>query len=217
MNADAFIYAVELIGTAAFASSGALVAIRKDMDLLGVLSLALTTAVGGGFVRDLILDIHPPRMFENGTYAAVACATALILFAVAYRSGGAFSGDRLERYERMMNFLDALGLGIFTVVGINTAVSVGMGDNAFLLVFVGMATGVGGGLMRDVLAREMPFILVKEIYACASLAGALLYIACMGRMPEAPLVALATAVVVAIRMLAVRYNWNLPRSGSRSR
>ena len=217
MNADAFIYAVELIGTAAFASSGALVAIRKDMDLLGVLALALTTAVGGGFIRDLVLGIHPPRMFENGTYAAVALATALILFVAAYRSGGSFSGDRLDRYERTMNFLDALGLGIFTVVGINTAVSAGMGDNTFLLVFVGMATGVGGGLIRDVLAREMTFILVKEIYACASLAGALLYIACMGRVPEAPLVALATAVVVAIRMSAVRYNWNLPRCRSRDK
>ena len=214
---DSFLLGVELVGTAAFASSGALVGIRKNMDLMGVLSLGLTTALGGGLIRDLILGIHPPKMFENAVYAFLALATSLTLFLVVYRNTYVLSGKWLNRYERGMNFFDALGLGIFTVIGIKTAVSVNMAGNTFLLVFVGMATGVGGGLIRDVLAQEMPFILVKQIYASASLAGALLYIACRGHLPDALSTPLCTATVVLIRILAVQYNWNLPRSLSRQK
>ena len=208
---DSLIYIAEIIGTIAFASSGALVAIRKNMDLLGVLVLGMTTALGGGLLRDLVLDIHPPRMFENPSYTVVAISTSLILFIYIYFNRYVLYRNFINIYEKVMNFLDALGLGIFTVVGINTALSVNMGDNRFLLVFVGMMTGVGGGLVRDILAQEMPSILVKQIYATASLIGAIIYVVLMPYLPAYILMAVCTAIIVAIRMLSVYFNWNLPK------
>ena len=200
--AQTFIIALELVGTAAFAASGAQMGVRRNMDILGVLVLALTTALGGGVLRDVILGIHPPRMFENGVYAAVALAVGLALFfAVRWR----------VRHPRRM------GLGIFTVVGVNTAISVNMGGNAMLLVFVGVCTGVGGGLLRDVLAQETPAIFIKQIYACASCAGALLYVFAHGLLPEPLLALLATALVLLVRLLSLRYDWNLPRCLPRRR
>lgn len=213
-SAQSFIFALELVGTAAFAASGAQMGVRKNMDILGVLVLALTTALGGGVLRDVILGIHPPRMFEHGVYAAVALAAGLALFfAVRWRwhHPRALSIRWLRAYDRTLNFLDALGLGIFTVVGVNTAISVGMGDNAMLLIFVGVCTGVGGGVLRDVLAQETPAIFVKQIYACASCAGALLYVFAHGLLPEPLLALLATALVLLVRLLSLRYDWNLPR------
>lgn len=208
---DSLIYIAEIIGTIAFASSGALLAIRKNMDLLGVIVLGMTTALGGGLLRDLVLDIHPPRMFENPSYTVVAILTSLILFIYIYFHRYVLYRNFINIYERIMNFLDALGLGIFTVVGINTALSVNMGDNRFLLVFVGMMTGVGGGLVRDILAQEMPSILVKQIYATASLIGAIIYVLLMPYIPAYILMAVCTAIIVAIRMLSVYFNWNLPK------
>ncbi|MBR7059372.1 MAG: TRIC cation channel family protein, partial [Neisseriaceae bacterium] len=125
---DSLIYIAEIIGTIAFASSGALLAIRKNMDLLGVIVLGMTTALGGGLLRDLVLDIHPPRMFENPSYTVVAILTSLILFIYIYFHRYVLYRNFINIYEKIMNFLDALGLGIFTVVGINTALSVNMGD-----------------------------------------------------------------------------------------
>ena len=208
---DSLIYIAEIIGTIAFSSSGALLAIRKNMDLLGVIVLGMTTALGGGLLRDLVLDIHPPRMFENPSYTVVAILTSLILFIYIYFHRYVLYRNFINIYERIMNFLDALGLGIFTVVGINTALSVNMGDNRFLLVFVGMMTGVGGGLVRDILAQEMPSILVKQIYATASLIGAIIYVLLMPYIPAYILMAVCTAIIVAIRMLSVYFNWNLPK------
>lgn len=208
---DSLIYIAEIIGTIAFASSGALLAIRKNMDLLGVIVLGMTTALGGGLLRDLVLDIHPPRMFENPSYTVVAILTSLILFIYIYFHRYVLYRNFINIYEKIMNFLDALGLGIFTVVGINTALSVNMGDNRFLLVFVGMMTGVGGGLVRDILAQEMPSILVKQIYATASLIGAIIYVLLMPYIPAYILMAVCTAIIVAIRMLSVYFNWNLPK------
>ena len=219
-SAQSFIFALELLGTAAFAASGAQMGVRKNMDILGMLVLALTTALGGGVLRDVILGIHPPRMFENGVYAGVAVAVALALFFVVrwrLRHRRAVSVAWLRAYDHMLNFLDALGLGIFTIVGVNTAISVNMGGNAMLLIFVGVCTGVGGGVLRDVLAQETPAIFVKQIYACASCAGALLYVFAHGAVPEPLLVVLATALVVLVRMLSLRYDWNLPRSLPRRR
>ena len=218
--AQTFIIALELVGTAAFAASGAQMGVRRNMDILGVLVLALTTALGGGVLRDVILGIHPPRMFENGVYAAVALAVGLALFfAVRWRvrHPRRISVAWLRAYDRTLNFLDALGLGIFTVVGVNTAISVNMGGNAMLLVFVGVCTGVGGGLLRDVLAQETPAIFIKQIYACDSCAGALLYVFAHGLLPEPLLALLATALVLLVRLLSLRYDWNLPRCLPRRR
>lgn len=166
---DTLIFVLELIGTLAFAASGAMTGVRKNMDIFGVAILGLTTAVGGGVIRDLILGSTPPRTFQDPIYAGLAVATAIAVFIVARR--GWFEG-RHQFYDLAMLVMDSLGLGAFTVTGVGAALEAGQ-DGAFLLIFVGVVTGVGGGVLRDVLAGDTPYIFVKHVYACASLLGAI--------------------------------------------
>lgn len=208
---NSVIYVAELIGIIAFASSGALVAIRKNMDLFGVLALAMTTALGGGLLRDIVLGVRPPKMFINATFALLAVGTGCLLFILIYINKYILESRFIGHYERLMNFLDAVGLGVFTAVGINTAVAAGFGNHYFLLAFVGVMTGVGGGLVRDILAGLTPSILVEQIYATASIMGAVVYIVLLPCVPQAIAVLICTVLVVSLRMLAVRFGWHLPK------
>lgn len=211
MDYTTFIFILEIIGTIAFASSGAMVGIRKNMDIFGVLVLGITTAVGGGCIRDLILGIHPPKMFHNFSYVGAAIATSCFLFLVIYLKKELLESRFLETYERAMNTFDAIGLGIFTITGIRTAISTYEDFNLFLLIFVGVVTGIGGGMLRDVMAGSTPFVFVKHVYACASLIGAVLYIFLYSRLNEAAAMIISAATVIIIRILAAHYRWNLPR------
>ena len=204
---ELFIFIMEIVGTVAFASSGALLAIRKEMDLFGVCVLGVITSVGGGVIRDLILGITPPHMFRSPVYTMVALGVSVLLFCLLYVRRGLMQGKFASAYDRVMAVFDAVGLGIFTVMGINTAAKVCYKQN-FLLLFVGLVTGVGGGLLRDVMAQEKPYILTRHVYACASLAGALVCVYLRGSMGELPAM---TAGVTAVRLLAMHYRWNLPR------
>lgn len=169
---DEFIFILELIGTVAFASSGAMIAIEKKMDIFGVNVLGATTAVGGGIMRDIILGLTPPGAFSHPVYVLVAALTSTILFVIAYAKPTAFeSRVKTDYYDKLMFWCDTAGLGIFTVVGIQAAVRAVGGENVFFFVFIGTLTGVGGGVLRDIMAGETPYILVKHIYACAAIAG----------------------------------------------
>ncbi len=211
MEYTTFLFLLEIIGTIAFASSGALVAIRKNMDIFGVMVLGITTAVGGGCIRDLILGIHPPKMFQNVSYAGAAVLTSCFLFFLIYFKKELLESRFMASYEQAMNTLDAIGLGIFTVTGIRTAWEIQPEGGAFLMLFVGAVTGIGGGMLRDIMAGMTPFVFIKHVYACASLAGAVLYLALYRRLPEIPAILLSVALVIAIRLLAAHYRWNLPR------
>lgn len=205
------IFVLEMIGTIAFASSGAMVGIRKNMDIFGVIVLGVTTAVGGGGIRDLILGIHPPKMFHNFSYVGIAIVTSLLIFLVMYIKRELLEGDFIENYEQIMNTFDAIGLGIFTVVGIQTTITVFDDSNIFLLIFVGVITSVGGGMLRDVLTGSVPFVFVKHVYASASLAGAILYVILRSYINDVVAMVVSMVVVISIRLLAARYRWNLPR------
>lgn len=208
------VYLIEILGTIAFASSGALVGIERHMDIFGVGVLGITTAVGGGIIRDIVLGITPPNVFRNSSYVLVAIIVSILLFLVHYIKDQKkiVSGLVMKRYyDLVMLWLDAVGLGIFTVVGINVAVKIGYQQHFFLLVFVGTITGIGGGVLRDVMAMRTPYIFVKHIYASASLAGAVAYIFLMRCLPVVPAMAAASALVVLIRVAAVRHKWNLPK------
>lgn len=205
------IFVLEIIGTIAFASSGAMVGIRKNMDIFGVIVLGVTTAVGGGGIRDLILGIHPPKMFHNFSYVGIAIVTSLLIFLVMYIKRELLEGHFIENYEQIMNTFDAIGLGIFTVVGIQTTITVFDDSNIFLLIFVGVITSVGGGVLRDVLTGSVPFVFVKHIYASASLAGAVLYVILRSYINDVVAMILSMVAVISIRILAARYRWNLPR------
>ena len=138
------LFALEAVGTVAFASSGAMTAIDKNLDLLGVIVLGVTTAVGGGMIRDIIIGKVPPSLFVNPIYVLMALVTVLLLFAVIRFHSYLMSGFYRQTYDKIMNLFDAVGLGAFTVVGIDTAVSAGFGGYRFLAVFLGVITGVGG-------------------------------------------------------------------------
>ncbi|MDO5100299.1 MAG: trimeric intracellular cation channel family protein [Eubacteriales bacterium] len=206
-----FSFWVEIVGTIAFASSGTMVGIEKEMDIFGIMVLAVTTALGGGLIRDLVLGNTPPNMFGNWIYALTAIITALILFLVVYLKKDALNSKWMLGYERVMVLLDAIGLGAFTVIGIETALRFGHRDDIFLLLFVAVMTGVGGGLLRDVMAGNMPYIFVKHIYAVASLAGAVVCIIIGRRWGYSLGMVIGAVVVLILRMLAAKYRWNLPR------
>lgn len=206
---DTFIFVVNIIGTLAFAASGAMIGLNKNMDIFGVCILGLATATGGGVIRDLILGLTPPMAFRDPTYAVLALATSAVFFSRRVRR---VLMHNQRRYDRLLFWMDTLGLGVFSVVGVELAFSRSSRPTFFLLVFIGTLTGVGGGVLRDLLAQEVPYIFVKHIYACASLAGAAL---CAGLWSYADsmyaMLAGMTAVVV-IRVLAAHYHWNLPKA-----
>lgn len=208
---DLIVFIMEIIGTVAFASSGAMLGIRKEMDLFGVCVLGVTTSVGGGMIRDLILGITPPGMFRSPVYTLVALGVSILMFVIVAVNHSWVKGKTGLIYDRVMLFCDSLGLGIFTVVGINTAWKAAY-DQKFLLVFVGVLTGVGGGLLRDVMAQEKPYILTKHIYACASIAGALVCVFGAGFLGELGGMMAGAVVVILIRFLAAYYHWNLPKT-----
>lgn len=204
---DALFAIFELIGTISFAFSGAMEAMRHKMDLFGVAMLGVITATGGGVLRDLVIGSTPPRVFRDPTCAELALAVALCTFLMmkCLRAGEI-------RFAKTREFLyhaaDTAGLAAFTVLGIESA---GAGNGALLL-FVGMITGVGGGVLRDVLAGTVPSIFRKHIYALASAAGAIADILLMRVLPEEAAMLCGFAVVVVIRVLAINFHWNLPRA-----
>ena len=209
---DEFIFILELIGTVAFASSGAMIAIEKKMDIFGVNVLGATTAVGGGIMRDIILGLTPPGAFSHPVYVLVAALTSTILFAIAYAKPTAFeSRVKTDYYDKLMFWCDTAGLGIFTVVGIQAAVRAVGGENVFFFVFIGTLTGVGGGVLRDIMAGETPYILVKHIYACAAIAGGIVCVVGRTAFGEAYGTILGLAATVLLRFLAAHFRWNLMR------
>lgn len=207
---DLIILIMELVGTIAFASSGAMLAIQKEMDLFGVCVLGITTAVGGGLIRDLILGILPPAMFRNPIYTFVAIGVSVILFILLYFNHNFLHSKFAHTYDRIMLLFDTVGLGIFTVVGINTAWTT-WHHRRFLLVFVGMITGVGGGLLRDMMAQEKPYILTKHVYACASLVGAVICVYGKTKIGDINSMIIGASAIILIRFWAAHYHVNLPR------
>lgn len=205
-------YMIEIIGTVAFASSGALIGINKNMDIFGVNVLGITTAIGGGIIRDVILGIHPPGTFRDPVFVVSSIVTSSLLFLIVYFNKKLLESRWMMIYDKVMLTMDAIGLGAFTVIGVYTAVAQGEMKSTFLLIFVGMVTGIGGGMMRDVMAGQMPFVFVKHVYAVASLAGAVVCIVMLRTIGEESLAMITGAlVVIVIRMLAAYFRWNLPR------
>jgi uncharacterized membrane protein YeiH len=195
------LYALDLIGTAAFAASGAWVAVRCRMDIFGVLVLGLVTAVGGGTLRDLLVGALPPFSLRDETYLYVAIVATLAVFVTR---------NRFQAMERPLLVLDAVGLGTFVVIGTTKALDFDLGFLGAAL--MGVMTCTAGGVIRDILANQVPLILRKEVYASACLAGSLLLVALESFGTPRPTAAMLGAVtVVALRLLAIHYNWSLPR------
>lgn len=202
-------FLTELIGTIAFSISGAALAIERGLDLFGVAFLGMTTAIGGGILRDMLLGQVPPQAFLHPVYLTIAILVSLGVFAAAWFR------RRSEGLSPLMdgaalNLCDAAGLGVFTVIGVQNTVNAGFGANAAFCIFLGLTTGVGGGMLRDILSHSTPAVLKKNIYAVASLAGALCYyVMQLYRIPGA--IFASVLLVMLLRLLAARHRWALPR------
>ncbi|MDO4520434.1 MAG: TRIC cation channel family protein [Erysipelotrichaceae bacterium] len=200
-------FILELIGTAAFAVSGAMTAVQMRMDLFGAAILGMTTACGGGIIRDMILGLTPPKAFRDPVYAMVAIAVSILVFQPLIRR---FLHKRQDIFDMVLQNADTAGLAIFTMTGIETAMSYTAKPNLFLAVFVGVLTGTGGGVLRDLFANRTPVIFRKYFYASASLIGAVICVVLWGELGHLPAVMTGAAVILVLRILAAHYRWHLP-------
>ncbi len=209
--ADILFFAAEIIGTIAFAVAGSLVAIRRELDIFGTVVVGGVTAVGGGCLRDILLGNLPPTMFRVPVYAIVAASVAILVFLIKY----IFPSEKVlssKKYEFVINIFDALGLAIFVVVGINSAKSCGYSDNAFLSVCVGVLTGVGGGIIRDLLVKTVPMILRKQVYALPAIIGGIgYYYMDRSAVNEIICVVITIVFIITFRIFAAVLHWNLPK------
>ena len=198
----------DVIGTIAFAISGALLGIQRRMDIFGILILALVTAIGGGIVRDVMVGRIPPTSLQTGLYISITLITVGIIF-IMYRYGW---NRYIEGKGATKVYLtaDALGLASFTVTGATIGITVDPG-NLVLTVVLGVITAVGGGIIRDILAHRTPSVLKEEVYALPALLGSIIYYVVCG-MGHQIMASYATFLIVfIIRMVALEYHWNLPR------
>jgi uncharacterized membrane protein YeiH len=199
----AFVSLLDFVGTFVFAISGALVAVRHRLDLFGVLVLSFAAATAGGITRDLLLGATPPASLVDWRYFAVSSIAGLLTF---YRHA------QVERMRNPVQLFDAVGLGLFAVLGANKALAAGLGPAG--AVMLGILTGIGGGIARDVLVAQVPNVLRRELYAVAALAGALVVVAGDAlRWPPAPVAVAGATLCFALRWLAIRRGWRLPVSG----
>lgn len=202
---------MDLVGTIAFAISGAYLGVKRNMDIFGINILAITTACGGGILRDIVIGDIPPRAFQNPFYVCIACviANGMFIWLSMHRH---IPKSIMNLYDAMVFWFDTLGLAAFTADGLLIGIEAGYSSNVFLIVFLGFITGVGGGAMRDIMANQMPDILRKHIYAVASIAGgivmALIYINTKSQKSS---VVWGFLTIIVLRYMAARYEWNLPK------
>ena len=198
---------LEIIGTIAFAISGSIVAINKKMNILGVAILGLTTAIGGGVARDVILGYLPPASFRTSRNALIAISVGIVVFIPLIRK---FVVKSSEHHSKTLLICDSIGLAIFTILGINATINYGFGNYYFLLIFMGVITAVGGGVMRDVLACEKPYIFVKGFYAIASIIGAIIYILLYNFVNVIVAMIISPLLIITLRICSSHFHWNLP-------
>lgn len=195
------LYALDLLGTFAFAISGALAGVRKGFDIYGLSVLAIVTAVGGGTIRDTMLGRIPPFVFNDLNYIFLSLLAAVIVF---------LFHSNVTRKFNLLVWTDALGLGVFNVIGINIALSSGVGYVGSIM--FGIMTGTLGGMIRDILIGATPFVLSSDVYASACLAGGILF--CLADhlgFLHAPNTALSALLVFAVRMYTFKKGVHLPK------
>ena len=200
LAANPLLVVLDLVGTFAFAISGATLGVRKQLDLFGVLVLSFVAAVSGGIARDVLIGATPPVAIASWHYLAVSCAAGLATF---------YRGNAIERLRNPVQLFDAIGLGVFAVTGATKALAAGIGPVGAML--LGMLTGIGGGIARDILAVRIPVVLQSDLYAVAALAGAALVVA--GQWlgwPQPVLLVSGAALVFFLRFMAIRHGWRLP-------
>ena len=199
---EVFIYMLDLFGTMAFAVTGAFKAIEKKFDIVGILLLATITGVAGGTIRDVTMGQFP-NSISDPMYVVITVISGTVIF---------FLYSRLKAHWNLFLKFDAIGLGVFAIIGATFAYSL-FGLNFLAILLAGMLTAVGGGIIRDVFVNQVPIVFVKEFYASASFIGIVIFYLMLhfgGELYYATIVGIA--VTTLLRLVAMRYNWNLPRA-----
>lgn len=209
---DLILYAAEMVGIVAFALSGAMTALKYDLDLLGIPFLAAVTALGGGVLRDLLIGRLPPVMFQDYRYLLTAVITALLVFLAAR-----FAWKRYhlaeEKLAAISNICDAIGLGPFAVMGVDAGISAGYGSNKFFLIFLGVISCVGGGILRDLFVCRIPGVLQNHVYALPCILGVCLYLLLIRfQVNDLAATLLVSLFIFVFRMLATHFHWNFPKA-----
>jgi uncharacterized membrane protein YeiH len=190
----------------AFAVTGAFKAIEHKADIVGIIILATMTGVAGGTIRDIIIGQFPPRSISDPWYVVIAISTGIVLF---------FIYPKIQKHWNLLLKFDALGLGVFTIIGATFAYHV-FGLNFLAIALSGMLTAVGGGILRDVFVNEIPIVFVKELYASASFVGVLTFYIILSIGMELTIATIAgMTITTALRLVAMKYNWNLPKARER--
>lgn len=202
MSTSILFLCLNVLGTFVFGLSGAMVAIRRRLDVFGVLVLAVATGVAGGIVRDVLLGSVPPEVLHTYWPMAVASLAGLCAF---------FFQPQIERFKRPVMLLDAVGLGVFAVAGCSKALAFGLAAPGAIL--LGVMTAIGGGMLRDIMAAQVPRVLQEEVYALAAFAGAAAYAGCLWLgVPEVASAGAAVGLAFGLRLASVHFGWRLPRS-----
>ena len=189
-----------LIGIAAFAASGALIGVHRRLDLFGVCVVGLTTGIGGGIIRDLLLGIHPPTSLDTWPNLTVGLCASLVVF-VAHR--------RMSTVRRGVLVLDAFGMGLFATTGATIALAAGGSNLAGAL--IGATTAVAGGVIRDILVNEVPLLLHRDLYAVPALLGSTTVVLIDAvSLPENLGLVVGTVLATGLRLIALWRKWNLP-------
>ena len=193
---------LDLFGTMAFAVTGAFKAIEKKFDIVGILLLATITGVAGGTIRDVTMGQFP-NSISDPTYVVITVISGTVIF---------FLYSRLKAHWNLFLKFDAIGLGVFAIIGATFAYSL-FGLNFLAILLAGMLTAVGGGIIRDVFVNQVPIVFVKEFYASASFIGIVIFYLMLhfgGELYYATIMGIA--VTTLLRLVAMKYNWNLPRA-----
>jgi uncharacterized membrane protein YeiH len=196
-----FLHVLDLVGTFVFAVSGAVSGVKHRIDLFGVLVLSFVAATAGGIIRDVLIGAIPPASIKDWRYIALSLAAGFVTF---------FWYPLIAKMKSPVQLFDALGLGLFAVVGAGKAMAFHLGSGAAVL--MGVLTAIGGGMARDVLVSEVPVVFTAELYAVAALAGAAVVVIGDAVFPRFAAVAPAIGgiVCVALRLLAIQKGWKLP-------
>ncbi len=209
---EIFSTVIEVIGIIAFSVSGSMVAIRRKTDLFGVMLLAILTSMGGGLLRDVIFSFTPPVIFSLKWYLLICVVVSVIVFLIARK----YSKTYLEnetKIEHINDIFDALGLGIFAVMGTKVGIEHGFVNDAVITISCGVITCIGGGIIRDVLTMSIPFVLVKRIYAIAAIWGSgVYYVMYLFEINDGVAIVSGVLVTFVLRLLAMIFKWNMPKA-----
>ncbi|MDA7495418.1 trimeric intracellular cation channel family protein [Nitrosopumilus sp.] len=200
-SSEFFIYVLDLFGTVAFAITGAFKAIEKKFDIIGILVLATITGVAGGTIRDVILG-RIPNSIADPTYVIVTIASGITIF---------FLYSRLKKHWNLFLKFDAIGLGVFTIIGATFAYNI-FGLNFLAILLAGVLTAAGGGILRDIFVNQVPIVFIKEFYLSASFIGIVIFSVILyftNELYYATIVGIA--LTSSLRLIAMKYNWNLPK------